>query len=80
MPKPRCVALRSHIRILPDGRVPVCQFNPETIGSLLDQSLDELWASEAAARRVAGSTAVPVAGRSARSFPTRSIQGTCCAP
>ncbi len=47
-PKPRCVALRSHIRILPDGRVPVCQFNTETIGSLLDQSLDELWASEAA--------------------------------
>jgi MoaA/NifB/PqqE/SkfB family radical SAM enzyme len=42
-PRPRCVALRSHIRILPDGRVPVCQFNTETIGSLLDQSFEELW-------------------------------------
>jgi Fe-coproporphyrin III synthase len=47
-PKPRCVELRSHVRILPDGRVPVCQFNTETIGSLLEQSLEELWASEAA--------------------------------
>jgi MoaA/NifB/PqqE/SkfB family radical SAM enzyme len=46
-PKPRCVALRSHIRVLPDGRVPVCQFNTETVGSLLEQSLEELWASEA---------------------------------
>jgi MoaA/NifB/PqqE/SkfB family radical SAM enzyme len=44
-PHPRCVALRSHIRVLPDGRVPVCQFNTETVGSLLDQSLDELWTS-----------------------------------
>jgi MoaA/NifB/PqqE/SkfB family radical SAM enzyme len=44
-PKPRCVALRSHIRILPDGRVPVCQFNTETIGNLVDQDFDELWRS-----------------------------------
>jgi MoaA/NifB/PqqE/SkfB family radical SAM enzyme len=51
-PRPRCVALRSHVRILPDGRVPVCQFNTETIGSLLDQSFDELWgSSEACASR-----------------------------
>jgi MoaA/NifB/PqqE/SkfB family radical SAM enzyme len=42
-PKPRCVALRSHIRVLPDGRVPVCQFNTETVGSLLTQSFDEVW-------------------------------------
>ena len=42
-PKPRCVALRSHLRLLPDGRVPVCQFNTEVVGSLLDSSLEELW-------------------------------------
>jgi len=47
-PQPRCVALRSHIRILPDGRVPVCQFNTETIGNLLDQSFEELWDSDPA--------------------------------
>jgi MoaA/NifB/PqqE/SkfB family radical SAM enzyme len=45
LPHPRCVALRSHIRILPDGRVPVCQFNTETIGNLLQQSLDDVWSS-----------------------------------
>jgi MoaA/NifB/PqqE/SkfB family radical SAM enzyme len=47
-PRPRCVALRSHIRLLPDGRVPVCQFNTETVGSLVDQSLEEVWGSPAA--------------------------------
>ena len=42
-PKPRCVALRSHLRILPDGGVPVCQFNGERVGNLLHQSFAELW-------------------------------------
>lgn len=47
-PAPRCVALRSHIRILPDGRVPVCQFNTKTIGSLRDQSWEEVWLGQSA--------------------------------
>jgi MoaA/NifB/PqqE/SkfB family radical SAM enzyme len=42
-PKPSCVALRSHIRLLPDGSVPVCQFNTERVGNLLRQSFDEVW-------------------------------------
>jgi Fe-coproporphyrin III synthase len=42
-PRPSCVALRSHLRLLPDGRVPVCQFNTETVGNLLHQSFDEVW-------------------------------------
>jgi MoaA/NifB/PqqE/SkfB family radical SAM enzyme len=42
-PHPPCVALRSHLRLLPDGRVPVCQFNTETVGNLLDQSFEEVW-------------------------------------
>ncbi len=42
-PNPKCVALRSHIRLLPDGRVPVCQFNTETVGNLLHQSFEEVW-------------------------------------
>lgn len=46
-PKPACVALRSHIRILPDGSVPVCQFNTERVGNLLHQSFDEVWHGEA---------------------------------
>ena len=44
-PKPRCVALRSHLRIMPDGSVPVCQFNTERVGNLLEQSFDEVWGS-----------------------------------
>ncbi len=42
-PKPKCVALRSHIRLLPDGSVPVCQFNTEKMGNLVTQSFDEVW-------------------------------------
>src|SRR5262249_38463319 len=44
---PRCVALRSHIRLLPDGGVPVCQFNTERVGNLLEQPLGEIWHDEA---------------------------------
>lgn len=42
-PRPRCVALRSHLRLLPDGSVPVCQFNTERVGNLLHQSFDAIW-------------------------------------
>jgi MoaA/NifB/PqqE/SkfB family radical SAM enzyme len=42
-PRPKCVALRSHIRLLPDGGVPVCQFNTEVVGNLLRQPFDEVW-------------------------------------
>lgn len=42
-PQPPCVALRSHLRLLPDGGVPVCQFNTERVGNLLTQSFDEVW-------------------------------------
>ncbi len=47
-PQPRCVALRSHLRLLPDGSVPVCQFNTEKVGNLLRQSLEEVWHGPAA--------------------------------
>lgn len=42
-PCPRCVELRSHIRLLPDGRVPICQFNTQTVGSLRDEPWDAVW-------------------------------------
>ncbi len=41
-PRPRCVALRSHVRLLPDGRMPVCQFNTEIVGDLTKQSLRDI--------------------------------------
>ncbi|MCC6217034.1 MAG: radical SAM protein [Polyangiaceae bacterium] len=48
-PRPRCVALRSHVRLLPNGDVPVCQFNTEIVGNLTTQRLDDLWRSQLAA-------------------------------
>jgi MoaA/NifB/PqqE/SkfB family radical SAM enzyme len=48
---PKCVALRSHLRLLPDGRVPVCQFNGEIVGDLRTQTLDEIWSGASAERR-----------------------------
>jgi len=42
-PRPRCVALRSHLRLLPDGSVPVCQFNGETVGRFGAEAFDGLW-------------------------------------
>lgn len=47
-PRPRCVALRSHLRLLPDGGVPVCQFNGERVGRLPHQRVKDLWAGEPA--------------------------------
>lgn len=47
-PRPPCVALRSHIRLLPDGSVPVCQFNTETVGNLLRDSFEAVWQGLAA--------------------------------
>jgi MoaA/NifB/PqqE/SkfB family radical SAM enzyme len=44
-PHPRCVALRSHLRLLPDGRVPVCQFNTETVGNLSTDAFADVWRS-----------------------------------
>lgn len=41
--QPRCVALRSHVRLLPDGRVPVCQFNTETVGDLASDGFEAIW-------------------------------------
>jgi Fe-coproporphyrin III synthase len=42
-PKPKCVALRSHIRLLPNGDVPVCQFNTEIMGNLVRESFEDVW-------------------------------------
>jgi MoaA/NifB/PqqE/SkfB family radical SAM enzyme len=41
--RPPCVALRSHLRLLPDGRVPVCQFNTEVVGNLSTTSFAAVW-------------------------------------
>lgn len=44
-PNPACVSLGSHLRIFPDGRMPVCQFNTTSVGNLRHQSFAEIWES-----------------------------------
>ena len=46
---PKCVALSSHMRLLPDGQVPVCQFNSQSIGRLGPSSFQEIWQGQKAA-------------------------------
>lgn len=45
-PNPKCVAVNTHLRINPDGSIPICQFNNKTIGSLKEQSFSEIWKGE----------------------------------
>jgi MoaA/NifB/PqqE/SkfB family radical SAM enzyme len=42
-PNPRCVALNSHLRVLPNGEIPVCLYNSNVIGSLRDKPFSEIW-------------------------------------
>lgn len=42
---PKCVALRAHLRIFPNGDVPTCQFNTKTIGNLKEKPFQEIWRS-----------------------------------
>lgn len=51
-PNPSCVALNNHLRILPNGDIPVCLFNAATIGNLREAPFNEIWKSaEAKAQR-----------------------------
>ncbi|MBN2435938.1 MAG: radical SAM protein [Spirochaetes bacterium] len=45
-PNPKCAALGAHMRIFPDGSVPVCQFNSTIIGNLAKDGFDKVWNSE----------------------------------
>lgn len=47
-PNQPCVALSSHLRILPNGDVPVCQFNTRKVGSLRRQDFAAIWNGERA--------------------------------
>lgn len=40
---PPCVALNSHLRLYPNGDVPVCQFNARRVGNLRRQTFEEVW-------------------------------------
>ena len=42
-PNPKCVALNDHLRLLPDGSVPVCYFDSRIVGNLRDTPFRKLW-------------------------------------
>ena len=43
LPNPPCAALGAHLRILPNGDVPVCQFNGTILGNLRETPFHHLW-------------------------------------
>jgi len=44
-PNPRCVALNDHLRVLPNGDVPICFFNSTVVGNLRESSFQDIWRS-----------------------------------
>jgi|SRR3989339_84761 len=42
-PRPHCVELQSHLRILPNGNIPVCLYDSTTIGNLLESGIGNVW-------------------------------------
>jgi len=42
-PNPPCVALKNHLRILPNGDVPICLFNSQIAGNLKRETIRKLW-------------------------------------
>jgi MoaA/NifB/PqqE/SkfB family radical SAM enzyme len=47
-PNPPCVALHAHMRLFPNGDVPICQFNSRRVGNLRETPFNEVWFGEAA--------------------------------
>jgi MoaA/NifB/PqqE/SkfB family radical SAM enzyme len=58
-PNPACVALSSHLRMLPDGTVPTCQFNTAPAGNLRHTPFAALWQSQLAEEQRAWVRACP---------------------
>ena len=46
-PNPPCVALNAHMRLMPNGDVPTCQFNTTMIGNLRHQTFRDVWLGRA---------------------------------
>lgn len=45
-PKPGCVAIKNHLRINPDGTVPVCLYNSQVVGDLRKSPFRDIWFGE----------------------------------
>jgi len=42
-PNPKCVALNNHLRILPNGDIPVCLYNGNIVGNLKRTPFKDIW-------------------------------------
>lgn len=42
-PKPLCLALKNHLRILPNGDIPVCLYNSNIVGNLKKEKFEDIW-------------------------------------
>lgn len=45
-PKPSCIELFNHMRLMPNGDVMTCVYYPVVVGNLRKQTLDEVWYNE----------------------------------
>jgi Fe-coproporphyrin III synthase len=45
-PNPLCQALHTHLRIFPNGDVPVCQFNSRIVGNLRLSNFESVWSAQ----------------------------------
>ncbi len=45
-PKPRCIELHNHMRLMPNGDVVTCVYYPTVVGNLRTQTLDQVWSHE----------------------------------
>jgi MoaA/NifB/PqqE/SkfB family radical SAM enzyme len=50
-PNPNCVALSSHLRMMPDGSLPTCQFNSTRIGNLRNRDFASIWFGDTVAKQ-----------------------------
>lgn len=42
-PKPQCIELHNHMRLMPNGDVMTCVYYPTVVGNLRTQTMDEVW-------------------------------------
>ncbi len=45
-PKPQCIELFNHMRLMPNGDIMTCVYYPVVVGNLRKQSLEEVWFGE----------------------------------
>lgn len=46
-PKPQCIELHNHMRLMPNGDVMTCVYYPTVVGNLRKQTLQEVWYGDA---------------------------------